>query len=183
LSGYLPLRFSWILAFERPSLGARRLEDVPMTIRAISFDARALARRRGGITIPLPFDPNAEWGTKDRHYVDGTIGGYRMRGVLTADEGRWTLSLGPSWCRDPRVGPGTTLAVVLQPEGPQLDSVAPDVAGALLADPEARRFFESLATHYRNGFIDWIETAKRPETRAKRIAQTVTALQAGRREP
>ena len=61
--------------------------------------------------------------------------------------------------------------------------MAPDIAAALTAAPDARRQFESLATFYRNGFVDWIESAKRPETRAKRIADTVAALRAGRREP
>jgi len=67
-----------------------------------------------------------------------------MRGVLTSEPGRWVLSLGPSWCRDPRVGPGADLDVVLQPEGPQLDSMAPDISAALLLDPDSRRYFESL---------------------------------------
>ena len=70
----------------------------------------------------------------------------------------------------------------LQPEGPQLDTVASDLAAAIRAEPSARRFFESLATHYRNSFVSWVEGAKRPETRAKRIEETVDALKAGRRE-
>jgi len=148
----------------------------------MEFTAQAEPRPRGGIMIELPFDPDAEWGTKDRHYVTGTIGGYGMRGVVSSETDRWVLSLGPSWCRDPRVGPGATLDVVIVPEGPQLDSVAPDIAAALTAAPDARRYFESLATFYRNGFVDWIESAKRPETRTKRIAGTVAALAARRRE-
>jgi uncharacterized protein YdeI (YjbR/CyaY-like superfamily) len=57
-----------------------------------------------------------------------------------------------------------------------------DVADALNAEPDARRYFESLATFYRRGFIRWIEGAKRPETRARRIADVVAALKSGRRE-
>ena len=64
-----------------------------------------------------------------------------------------------------------------------MDELASDIADALSAEPDARRFFESLATFYRKGFIDWIEAAKRPETRARRITATVHALRAGRREP
>jgi uncharacterized protein YdeI (YjbR/CyaY-like superfamily) len=60
--------------------------------------------------------------------------------------------------------------------------MAPDLAAALTAAPDARRFFESLATFYRKGFVDWIESAKRPDTRATRIEATVDALRAGRRE-
>ena len=59
---------------------------------------------------------------------------------------------------------------------------AEDIAAALDADLEARRFFESLATFYRKNFIRWIECAKRPETRAKRIAEPVATLKSGKRE-
>jgi hypothetical protein len=152
-------------------------------MRDMTFTVAAEPRPRGGITIVLPVDPDTHWVPKERHYVAGTIGGYRMRGVVTHEGDRWILPLGPSWCRDPRVGPGQVVDVVLQPEGPQLVELADDIATAISADTAARRFFESLATFYRKGFIDWIDAAKRPDTRARRIADTVRALQEGRREP
>ena len=147
-----------------------------------TFTATIEPRQRGSVAILMPFDPSAAWGDKDRHYVAGTIGGHGVRGVLTEVEDRYYLQLGPSWCRAPDVAAGTTVTVVLGPEGPQFETVADDLREALGAEPGARRFFESLATFYRNGFVDWIESAKRPETRANRIAETVTALKAGRRE-
>jgi uncharacterized protein YdeI (YjbR/CyaY-like superfamily) len=64
----------------------------------------------------------------------------------------------------------------------QAGSMASDLAEALNTEPEARRFFESLVTFYRKGFVRWIDGAKRPETRAKRIAETVAALKAGKRQ-
>ena len=150
--------------------------------RTMSFTATATARPRGGISIALPFDPAEVWGDRDRWYLAGSIERYPMRATVTPGDGAPRLELGPSWCRDPRVGPGATVQVSLHPEGPQLDSIATDVADALRAEPKARRFFESLATFYRKGFMTWIEGAKRPETRTKRIAETVDALKAGLRE-
>jgi hypothetical protein len=152
-------------------------------MRDMSFTVTAEARPRGGITIVLPVDPDEHWAPKERHYVAGRIGGYGMRGVVSRDRDRWVLAMGPSWCRDPRVGPGNVVDVVLWPEGPQVDELAPDITNALSAAPDARRYFESLATFYRKGFIDWIEVAKRPETRDRRIAFTVRALREGEREP
>jgi hypothetical protein len=105
-----------------------------------------------------------------------------MRGVVASRDGEPYLELGPAWCRDPRVGPGASLRVNLTAEGPQIWNVASDLADALIAEPNARRFFESLATFYRNGWVTWVEGARRPETRASRIAETVTALAAHRRD-
>ncbi len=151
-------------------------------MRERRFQASVQGRSRGGIAILVPFDPNEAWGAKDRHYVAGSIAGIRVRGALASRDGGAWLELGPSWCRYPVVGPGDEAAVVLAPEGPQVDDLAPDVQAAFVADPTARRTFESLATFYRKAFVRSIEDAKRPETRARRIAETIEALHSGRRE-
>jgi len=39
-----------------------------------------------------------------------------------------------------------------------------------------------LATFYRNTYIKWIESAKRPETRAARIEEMVQLLKAGKKQ-
>jgi hypothetical protein len=139
-------------------------------------------RPRGGHAIKLPFDPDAEWGARDRHDVRGTISGHNVRGKLVRRADGYYLELGPAWCRDMTIVAGAQVAVSLGPEGPQVSAMADDIAAALEAHPDARRFFESLATFYRKNFIRWIEDAKRPETRARRIADTVAALRAGKRE-
>jgi len=148
----------------------------------LAFTASAEARPRGGIAIRIPIDPATLWGERDRYYVTGTIEQYGMRGVVESVDGQPYVQLGPSWCRDPRVGPGTTLRVNLRPEGPQLDTIGPDLAEALRSNPAARRAFENQATFYRKAWVTWVEGAKRPETRATRVAETVAALNAGRRE-
>jgi len=48
-----------------------------------------------------------------------------------------------------------------------------DVARALAANPQAEASFTRLAPSARKQFLWWIQTAKRPETRAPRIAETV----------
>jgi uncharacterized protein YdeI (YjbR/CyaY-like superfamily) len=55
-----------------------------------------------------------------------------------------------------------------------------DLAEALAGDPEARANFQQLSTSARKLALYWIATAKRPETRASRIAQTVSAAAQGR---
>ena len=150
--------------------------------RVMTFTATTEGRPQGGIAIRIPKNPAALWGDRDRYYVTGRIGGYAMRGVIESVDGVPYIRLGPAWCRDPRVGPGASLRVSLEPEGPQVDTVAQDLGDAIRAEPKARQTFDNLATFYRKGFVDWVEGAKRPETRSNRIAETVAALRAGRRE-
>jgi len=148
----------------------------------MQFETAVEGRRSGGIAIRLPFDPDAHWGDKDRHYVCGSIAGIRVRGALVQRGADPYLELGPSWCRAGIVTAGDRVTVVLEPEGPQFGDLPPEFQEALAADPAARRSFEALATFYRKGFVRDIEGAKRPDTRARRIRETVEALRAGRRE-
>jgi hypothetical protein len=144
----------------------------------MQFTAVAQPRPGGGIAIRVPVDPATLWGERERHHVAGEIERHPVRGVIEFVDDAPLLRLGPAWCRDPRVGPGATLHVSLHPEGPQVATLAVDIAAAFASAPAARRAFEGLATFYRNGFIRPIEGAKRPDTRARRITEMIDALEA-----
>ena len=132
--------------------------------------------------LPIPFDPNEVWGEKQRHHMTGSINGHKVRGALAWDGTQPFLSLGPAWRRDAGVDVGDQVEVTLGPEGPQFADLAPDIAAALESAPEARAFFEALATFYRKGYLKWIEGARKPETRAARIEEMVGLLKAGKKQ-
>ena len=132
--------------------------------------------------IVIPFNPDKVWGAKERHHITGSVNGCRVRGALASNGKEYFLSLGPAWLKGQGLAAGATVDVELSPEGPQPGNVAPDVAQALDSNPKARAFFEGLATFYRKNYIRWIESAKRPETRAARITEMMKLLKAGRRE-
>ena len=134
------------------------------------------------VFIALPFDPNKVWGVKARHYIKGTVNGYGVRGSLGSDGTQYFLPLGAAWRRDCGLEAGVNVDVELSPEGPQSENFSPDVAAALEAEPQAKAFFESLATFYRNTYIKWIESAKRPETRTARINEMIQLLKAGKKQ-
>ena len=47
-----------------------------------------------------------------------------------------------------------------------------DLASALAAYPSARPHFDAFPPSARRGILEWIDAAKRPETRARRVAET-----------
>ena len=130
--------------------------------------------------VPVPFDPDQPWGRKNEHRVHGTVNGISVRGVIEPlAEGRGVL-LGPAWRRDCGLGAGDAVDVVLEPEGPQRDDLAADVAAALAADARAGEFFDSLAQFYRRAYLRYIDaTKRRPDQRAARISEVVGLLGAG----
>lgn len=56
-----------------------------------------------------------------------------------------------------------------------------DLAAALKGSPSAAAFFAGLKPTYQREYMVWVSTAKRPETRARRLEQTVRALVARRK--
>lgn len=146
-------------------------------------DFKTIITKSGTRTyIALPFNPNDVWGVKKRHYITGTVNGHGVRGSLGSDGKQYFLPLGAAWRRDCGLDAGDKVDVVLSPEGPQSESLSPDIADALDAAPQAKAFFESLATFYRNTYIKWIESAKRPGTRAARIKEMIELLEAGKKQ-
>jgi hypothetical protein len=132
--------------------------------------------------IVIPFNPNEIWGVKARHHIRGTINGITIRGSLGSDGKQAFLPLGAAWRRDAHLEAGATVEVELLAEGPQAETLAADIAAALSLEPDAKAFFEALATFYRNNYVRWIESAKRPETRAARIDEMVQLLKAGKKQ-
>ena len=52
-------------------------------------------------------------------------------------------------------------------------AIPEDLKNALEANPTAQRYFDAFAPSYKKGILWWIISAKRPETRQKRITKTV----------
>jgi uncharacterized protein YdeI (YjbR/CyaY-like superfamily) len=59
-------------------------------------------------------------------------------------------------------------------------TVPPDLAAALARNRAAKTVFDAFAPSHRNEYIAWITEAKREETRAKRVAQTVEWVAEGK---
>jgi len=55
------------------------------------------------------------------------------------------------------------------------------IAIALKANPQAWKCFRELAPSHRRNYVVWIHTAKLPETRARRIQESIGLLSAGKK--
>ena len=64
---------------------------------------------------------------------------------------------------------------------PRLPELPADVAAAFKRNPKAWRFFQELAPTYRRHFVGWIHTAKRADTRERRLRESIELLAAGKK--
>lgn len=112
-----------------------------------------------------PRKDGSKWSSSNKRRVEKTIRDGRMTefGLAKVEAARRS----GIWEIDPR---------------PLTSPVVPkDLSEALARNGKARHFFESLAPTYQKHFIGWIVTAKRPETRAKRIKESVALLASGQK--
>ncbi len=69
-----------------------------------------------------------------------------------------------------------------KPAGEEL-RVPTDLRKALAASPKAKAQWRDLTPIARRDFITWIDSAKQPETRRRRIERACSMLAAGKRRP
>lgn len=107
-----------------------------------------------------PRRPRSKWSRINREKAERLIAESRMRPAglreieRAREDGRWDDAY----------------------DSPATATVPDDFQQALDADPGAREFFESLGSTKRYSFLYRIADAKRPETRARRIAEYVELL-------
>lgn len=63
---------------------------------------------------------------------------------------------------------------------PRRVRVPSDLAQALADDADAKEAFARLSFTHRREYVEWVQEAKRPETRRRRVEQTVERVRAGR---
>jgi len=62
---------------------------------------------------------------------------------------------------------------------PMIPRLPAYIATAFKANPRGWKFFQTLSARKRRDFVVWIHTAKRPETRERRIREALELLSAG----
>jgi uncharacterized protein YdeI (YjbR/CyaY-like superfamily) len=77
---------------------------------------------------------------------------------------------------------GDTVRVVLEPDtAPRTVETPPDLVAALATSPDAQARYEQLAYSHKKEYVEWIESAKKDETRARRVEQAVAMVLEGKR--
>lgn len=128
--------------------------------------------------IPVPFDPAPLFG-KVRAPVKVTLNGYSYRSTIASMGGTVCIPLRRSHREAAGLEGNESLDVRLDLDTEKREVKPPaDLAKALKAAPPAwERWSEMSFTHQRE-YVEAIEEAKKPETRARRVAGAVRAIAA-----
>lgn len=136
----------------------------------------------GGAFVEVPFDVEKEFGSK-RPSIKATIDGVPYRGILTRMGGDHHLLIILKGIREQigkTYGDEITITVEQDTE-PRLVEIPRDLMEELKKDKEARAFFDKLSYTHRKEYVNWVNEAKRQETRRNRILKTIEMLKQGKR--
>jgi hypothetical protein len=141
------------------------------------FETEVEVEGRTATFFEVPLDVPAIYG-RARPPVRVTIGGHTYRSTIAVYGGRYFLPLNRQNREAAGVAAGERISVELEAdtEARTVD-VPDDLRAALDRDDEARAAFDSLSYSHRKEYAEWVAEAKREETRARRIAQTLERLQ------
>jgi hypothetical protein len=135
----------------------------------------------GGAVFDLPAQAAAALGERKRPPVTVTIGDYTFRTTVAVYGGQPMIGVNKGHRASAGIGIGDSFDVVVAlDEEPRVVEVPTDLAEALAADHAARAGFDKLSYTHRREYVQWIAEAKRPATRARRVAETVDRVRAGR---
>lgn len=157
----------WLVIHKKASeSGTFSYQDA--VLEALSFGwIDATANRGDEVTYRLwmaPRKPKSVWSAINKERVAGLIeAGLMQPSGLAAIE---TAKANGSWSALDRSD------ALIMPD---------DLAAALAAVPDAARHFEAFPPGTKKQVYFWIENAKRPETRARRVAETVAQAAENRR--
>ncbi|HET7573065.1 MAG TPA: YdeI/OmpD-associated family protein [Gaiellaceae bacterium] len=148
---------------------------------SIRFTA-TLVPRGPAAAIVLDEEQVAEVGEGAKRFpVVATLNGREFRLSVARMRGEFLLGLSRAVREAAGVEAGDTVQVTLTLDAaPREVEVPPALAEALAADTAARAGFDGLAYTHRKEYARWIAEAKGEDTRARRVAQALELLRAGK---
>jgi hypothetical protein len=144
---------------------------------------RALLEQNGktAVGFAVPEATVLALGKGRRPPVNVTINGYTYRSTVAPMGGRYLVGVSAENRAAAGVRGGETHDIELTLDtAPREIELPADFAGALAADPEARRTFDALSPSNKGYHVTLIGSAKSDETRQRRIEKSIAALHAGK---
>jgi hypothetical protein len=161
------------------------------TLTTVKFSARVF--RAGGADkgaswnfLNLPTDASEQLPTRSMVSVEGAFNGHDFWTTLIPDgEGGHWLKVDETLSQAAKVKAGDKVEVVITPMEKEPEPEVPsEVLNALEdAGQKATETWESITPMARRDWVFWIASAKKEETRLKRLQVAMSKLSAGNRRP
>ena len=126
--------------------------------------------------IPVPFEPREVFG-KARAPVVVTVNGYSYRSTISSMGGVVAIPLRKSHREAAGVDAGRKIQVKIALDTePRTVTPPPDLKKALAASAALRQSWDALSFTHQREHVESLLSARKPETRARRLAGTLALL-------
>jgi bacteriocin resistance YdeI/OmpD-like protein/uncharacterized protein DUF1905 len=148
-----------------------------------SFSAELERVGKTTTMLRVPFDVKESFG-RARPPVKVTIRGHTWRTTPGVYGGEAFIGVNRTVKAATGVDAGDRVRVTMELDTePRTVEPPEDLKAALAAAPDARMSFDRLSFTHRREYVEWIEDAKRADTRQRRIAETVRRVHAEEATP
>jgi Bacteriocin-protection, YdeI or OmpD-Associated/Domain of unknown function (DUF1905) len=147
----------------------------------MKFRATVKSNGKTATGIRVPDDVMTGLGPGKRPKVSVRINGYTYRTSVASMGGAYLFGVSADVRQRAGVAAGDEVDVEIELDTASREVTVPaDLAAAIDGDADVRRFFDGLSYTHRRWYVDWIESAKKAETRERRVGQAVVKLREGR---
>ena len=147
------------------------------------FQTTILQGDKTATGIHVPDEVVAALGPRRRPPVRVTVNGYTYRTTVASMNGRFMFGVSADVRKHAGVAGGDQVDVDIELDtDPREVTVPADFQAALGRDPDASLFFEGLSYSHKSAYVLWIESAKKAETRERRIPDAIKMLKEGRNQ-
>ena len=139
----------------------------------------------GEVFVALPLAVAAALNAKPRLPVQTTIDGFPHQGNLVdIGDGQYGLPVPREIRRALQKNLGDAFAITLVlDEAERLVEQPADLAAAFADSPQAFAKFKAMTLVQQRDYVRWLEGAKKPEIRSKRLNETIYRLERGLKRP
>ncbi len=131
--------------------------------------------------IEVPAEVVAALGPGKRPPVRVTLNGYTYRTTVAVMGGAFLVPVSADVRNRSGVAAGDEVDVDIEPDTEPREVTLPaDLRRALDEDPQASSFYDTLSYSHRSAYVSWIDSAKKDETRQRRVLDVVARLREGR---
>ena len=146
------------------------------------FRTTVLLSGKTATGIRVPSEVIEELGAGRKPPVRVTIGSHSFRTTVAPRGDRYLVGISAQNREGTGVSAGDEVDVEIELDAaPREVAVPADLAEALAAAPEARRFFDGLTPSQKRWYVEPIEQAKKSDTRERRVAKALAMLREGRK--
>jgi hypothetical protein len=141
-----------------------------------TFEGRIVVNDGGGAWVEVPGEVIAALGGDGRIPVRATFDGLDYQGSIASMGGCMALGVLKSIRGELGKGDGDLVTVTVERDGGERTVDVPDDLAEALAGAGLREVFDGLSYSHRREHVNAINDAKKPETRARRIAKALEML-------